>query len=457
MNQHLDHHGLVCTGASSDALEAYHQALRAFHCYKGDPLALLEPALQDNPGFAMGHLLHAWLHALSTEPSAIDVVDTDVRKLQRLNLNPRERLHQQALNCFNRGQWLQAGRHLEDLSLQWPRDVLALQAGHLIDFLRGDSRMLRDRIARALPAWPASDMASHAVLGMWSFGLEECGQYEQAERAGQQALGLEPADAWAHHAVAHVYEMQARPADGARWMRSRQGHWDDGHYLAIHNAWHWALFELEQGHTEEALRLYDEQVRADRSTLMVDLVDAASLLWRLQFMGVPVGDRWQSLADDWAASALPGHCAFNDFHAMLAWVGSGRTAQARQWLTAQTAGVAKGDQAMVAHSVGHPLLTALIEQHEGRSGSAVRRLREVRPLAQRMGGSHAQRDLVDLLLLDAALLQPDPTFARALLAERTRMRPDDRINRRAQERLGQHAPSTSDTGSAEPAREAIPA
>lgn len=457
MNRLTDHHGLDCSAAHPDALHAYQLALRAFHCYQGDPVALLTPALQAHPAFAMGRVLHAWLHALSTEPAATEVVHADCQALQQLTLNARERLHLEALTCFNLGQWQQAGRHLEDLSLQWPRDVLALQAGHLIDFLRGDSRMLRDRIARALPAWPTGEAASHAVLGMWAFGLEECGHYTQAERAGRQALDLEPADSWAHHAVAHVYEMQGRSVEGAHWMRARQAHWDDGHYLAIHNAWHWALFELEQGHTAEALRLYDEQVRASRSTVMVDLVDASAMLWRLQYMGVPVGERWESLADDWLAQATPGHYAFNDFHATLAWLGSGRTAQALRCLQAQTAGVAMGDLAAVAHSVGHPLLSALLDRHEGRPDAAVRRLRHVRPAVQRMGGSHAQRDLVDLLLLDSALSLPDHTLARALVTERLALRPQDQIGRRAQERLGQQPPSTACAPSEEPAQDAVPA
>lgn len=434
-NRYRDQVGLECSGAHPDALDAYHRALRAFHCYQGDPVALLAPALEAHPAFAMGRVLHAWLHALSTEPAAPAVVEADCNLLQQLALNARETMHLQALTCFNQGRWQMAGRHLEDLSLQWPRDALALQAGHLIDFLRGDSRMLRDRIGRVLAAWPDAEAGSHAVLGMWAFGLEECGQYDLAERAARRALDLEPADAWAHHAMAHIFEMQGRPADGSRWMRSREAFWNDNHFLAIHNAWHWALFELAQGNTAEALRLYDERVRASRSTLMVDLVDASAMLWRLQFLGVPVGDRWESLADDWTAQAVPGLYAFNDFHAMLAWVGSGRIEQARQWLEAQGSDAAPGDQAALARQVGLPLLESVADRHECRHQEALEKLRRLRPLVWRMGGSHAQRDLVDLLMMDAALDTSDPPLARGLVAERLSARPLDPFGRHARTRL----------------------
>ncbi len=444
MNHTLDHAGLDCTGAHPEATAAYAQALRAFHCCQGDPVGLITPALEQQPDFAMGWLMHGWLHALSTEPAARTVVEQDANTLRKLALNRRERLHLEALVAFNCGHWQQAGRLLLTLSREWPQDALALQAGHYIDFLRGDSKQLRDRIAMALPAWDENDPGSHALWGMWAFGLEECGQYEEAERAGLKALELEPADAWAHHAVTHVFEMQGRSADGIRWMREREPHWNDNHFLAIHNAWHWALFNLELGRLDDALHLYDTYIRGGRSTAMVDLVDASAMLWRLEFMGVDIGPRWAALADDWEAQAEPGHYTFNDFHAMLAWVGSGRSAKAREWLTAQNSTASPSDLTSLARDVGEPLLSALQERQQGRTAAAVTQLQAIRPVIHRMGGSHAQRDLVDLLLIDSAIELPDPELAAKLIAKRLPQRPQDGIGLRIQDRLRTATASETD-------------
>lgn len=431
MHTREDHQGLACSAASVQALQAFGQALLAFQRWQGDPVALIEPALREEPAFAMGHVLHAWLQALSLEPAAAALVAADIAALQRLRLQEREAAHLQALQAFAGGQWQHAGRVLEDLSLQWPRDALALQAGHLVDYLRGDSRMLRDRMARALPAWPQRAAESHAVLGMWAFGLQECGQHDQALQAGEQALALQPADAWAHHAVAHVHEMRGQAAAGVQWMRSRRAHWDDGHFLSIHNAWHWALFELEQGDAQAALQLYDETLRAGRSGLLVDLVDASAMLWRLGLAGLDVASRWQALAEDWAAHAVPGVNVFNDLHAMLALLGSGQQDRARRWLAAQAEGDPATEQGGITRVLGTPLLQALLQRHEGRHREAAQQLRALRPQWWCIGGSHAQRDLLELLLLDSALRcgEGGPWLGAGLLQERLAIRPQGWLNR----------------------------
>jgi hypothetical protein len=214
-------------------------------------------------------------------------------------------------------------------------DALALQAGHLIDFYTGASRMLRDRIARVLPAWSEGMPGYHALLGMHAFGLEEMGLYARAEGAGRRAVELEPRDGWAQHAVAHVLEMQGRQHDGIAWMRANPEAWSRDSFFAVHNWWHLALYHLDLGEPEEVLRLYDGPIYGRASPAVLDMVDASALLWRLHLRGVEIGDRWQALANAWELVAAPGVYAFNDAHAMMAFVGAGRTAAAEAVLEAQ--------------------------------------------------------------------------------------------------------------------------
>ena len=62
---------------------------------------------------------------------------------------------------------------------------------------------------------------------------------------------------------------------------------------------------------------------------MSALADASALLWRLQLRNIPLGERWQLLADSWETQELTGARPFYVVHAMMAFAAAGRTAAAR--------------------------------------------------------------------------------------------------------------------------------
>jgi tetratricopeptide (TPR) repeat protein len=372
----------------------------------------------------MAHLLKAWLYLLGTEPAGLAVARQSCDAAARLPANDREKRHLHAANLLADGRWHDAGRALEDLSLLYPHDVLALQAGHQIDFFTGDSRMLRDRILRAAPAWQRGMPGYHAVLSMQAFGLEETGDYAQAETYGRQSVELEPRDGWGWHAVAHVYEMKNQPHKGIAWMEPNAATWAEGSFFAGHNWWHLTLFHLGLGHTDEVLRLYDTAIGGTGSSLILELIDQSALLWRLQLQGVDVGERWTPLAQRWAAAAKPGIYAFNDLHAMMALAASGRLKEQQDLLDAMQEAMENGDDnARFTADVGYAAARAIRAFMDGDHALCTDLLRSVRSRAHRFGGSHAQRDVIDLTLLEAARRAGSRPLAHALAHERAQLRP----------------------------------
>ncbi|HVE53231.1 MAG TPA: tetratricopeptide repeat protein [Ramlibacter sp.] len=418
--------GLALTGTTPDSLAAYQSALDEFRCFRGDPAALAAQAIAASPGMPMAHLLQAWLHLLGTEPAGLEVARAACDAAAALPANERERLHLQAARLLAAGHWYEAGRVLEDLSLLYPLDLLALQAGHQLDYFTGDARMLRDRIARALPAWKRGMPGQHAVLGMHAFGLEECADYAQAEKHGRLAVELEPRDGWAWHAVAHALEMRNEPAAGVAWLAPSSASWAPGSFLAVHNWWHLALFQLELGREEEVLRLYDEAIGTG-SAMMLDLVDASAMLWRLQLRGVDLGARWERVADLWAANGRPGLYAFNDLHMMMAFTATGRSAAQSAVLQAQAAAMERDDDnAHFTAAAGSLACRAVQAFGAGACAPCVQLLRRIRSGAHRFGGSHAQRDVLDLTLLEAARRAGLQALAAGLHKERIALRPRTR-------------------------------
>lgn len=420
-----DQSGLLLTGASPKAAELYGEAISLYHSMRGDPMRLIGAALADSPGFTMAHVLMANMTLIGGNAGAQSLGVSAFQTAAALPCDAREGAHVQALACMVEGDLSGASRIFEDIAIEHPRDTQALQGGQLMDFLLGDSRMLRDRIARALPHWNDGMPNYSAVLGMLAFGLEESGFYARAEAAGRRAIELDPGNAWAQHAVAHVLEMEDRRRDGITWMTRESTAWQTGSYFAVHNWWHLALFHLGVGDTDEVLRIYDGPLYGEASEMDFDMLDAAALLWRLKLMGVDTGDRFARLADVYQGQAASfGQSAFSDAHAMVAFVGAGRSDGAMQVLEAQTAALAgTGDNALMVRDVGLPLVEAYRAFGEGDYKTAIDRLRMVRNRAGRFGGSHAQRDLIDLTLIAAAKRSGDVALERALVAERANANP----------------------------------
>jgi len=395
-----DYAGHTVSGADAGSIEHLETALHELRCYIRDPLATVNAALAQSPDMTMGHVLLAYLNLLGTEPAALPAARQACQDAAKLPATERELQHINAARLITEGRWREAAHVLEDLSIDYPRDALALQVGHVVDFFVGDSRMLRDRIARALPAWNKSMPGYHAVLGMHAFGLEETGDYAQAEAQGRRGVELEPRDGWSQHAVAHVMEMQNRQRDGIAWMRANPDAWSHESFFAVHNWWHLALYHLDLGEIDEVLALYDGPVYGKNSPVILEMIDASAMLWRLKLRGIDVGNRWEAVADNWAPVATAGNYAFNDIHAMMAFVGSGRPKAANAVLEAQTAALEYGgDNVAFVSEVGRPATQAIKAFGDGNYAETVRLLRPIRSYAHRFGGSHAQRDLLDLTLI----------------------------------------------------------
>src|SRR6266516_6805328 len=385
-----DRWGVPVRAGSADAVALLDSAIEDLAALAGDPVADADAAVAADDSLVLGHIYRAYLQLYGTTPEDVAAAGEILKRLDETFMGERELHHLHAARHWAEGDWEATTRALERALLRHPRDLLALKVAQDLYFFLGNRLELRDTAARVLPAWPRSVPGWGYVQGIYAFGLEENADYRQAESRARAALDHNPRDVWSVHALAHVFEMEGSQRDGVEFLTSSAPDWSPS-YFAIHNWWHRGLYHLELGEIREALALYDDPIRTGRSTGWLDVVDAAALLWRLSLFGVDVTERAEQLAadiDDLVSSPV---YIFNDWHAVMAF------------------GLALLE-AFGAFAAGHP-------------DRAIDLLIDIRPRANAVGGSHAQRDVIDLTLIAAAARAGDDSLARALVTERVARKP----------------------------------
>ncbi|MEM8811319.1 MAG: tetratricopeptide repeat protein [Pseudomonadota bacterium] len=427
-----DSRGVPVSYGDRSAIQALERAHECALAFRGDAIALTEAVLAEHPGFVMAHILKAaWLtQAMETRIYSEMVRAVESAEALIDGANDRERGHLEALNAWIHGDFFGAVQKWEAVLTHHPRDLLALQLVHLTDVLLGDVVGQRDVVARVFNLWDESVPGYEFVLGFYSFGLEENRDFFLAEEMGRQALALRPDNPYAVHSVAHVMEMQGRQAGGIRFMADHENRWGSSNF-ANHLWWHKALFHLDIGDVDGVLAIYDNHLRSDDPTgSKYEELDAAALLWRMKLLDIDTGERWKDLADKWEPSAQDTLYAFNDVHAMMTFVSDDRPEAQQQLLTANERYVESASDANVAMSreIGIPFCLAMQHFHKGRYGACVDQLLPVRYMSHRLGGSHAQRDILGWTLLEAALRARRFDLALGLANERCALKPTSMQN-----------------------------
>jgi len=427
-----DAQGHRLSGATAEAAATYDEAVRAFNLVHGDSIGLFDAAREAAPDFAMAHLGKAWVFTIANDPGLRTQAAALVETARPLPLNEREQAHLAALSHLVQGARAAAVTVLDRHLMRYPYDLVAHQGAALTDGFLGRFHWVRDRSARALPFWSRSQPGYGTLLAIHAFGLEEAGDYTRAEDESRDAAELELLSFWPHHTVAHVMEMTGRPEDGLGWMAAREPLWSTPHHMnQVHIWWHKALFHLELGQYEAALALYDGPMRATQRPVALSLTNASALLWRLDTLGCNIGERWRELAELWQGHA-DGKClVFADIHAAMAELGSGQEALVERRLAWMRETAADGVEAAgLYRTVGIPIVESLAAFHRGAWAEAVERLLPARFDLWQIGGSHAQRDVVNWTLTAAAVRAGQRDIALSLAHERLAARPRSAPNRR---------------------------
>jgi tetratricopeptide (TPR) repeat protein len=436
-----DIRGLAVSTDSAEAVGALDRAIAAALRFHRDTPQHLAAALAADPGFSLAHCMRGYLLSLAANPANRPAVGQVLATAQAaaVNATPREKHHVAALEAWSREAMDEAfaiwGRILDEA----PTDLLALRMRDTNWFRHGQTAAIRAQADRVAPAW-GEDVPGHdQFLALWAFAHEESGDYGPAEDAVDRAHAADPTNFFAHHVKAHILEMENRPAEGRDWLDAQIPHWPLGNALVHHLWWHRALMELELGGAPAMLARYDNDIRNFEDALTkatpdfyIDLQNAAALLWRLEQLGIDVGNRWDELADKAEAqTGNTGHPLLVP-HLMMALVAAGRTQAADRFLNAlrdvARAGTLWATPAL--RDVVIPVCEAVARHRAGDHSAVVELLLPRRDQIRLLGGSNAQRDMFHQMLTHSAMRAGRRDVVETLIAHEAATRsvpPTDRI------------------------------
>jgi len=431
--------GLNLSTQSQDAATAYDAALTDFMEHRLSTSAHIKKSLEADPEFVMGLCFRGYVLMQLGSIAIYDKVESVVQQLKSIaqDATQREREHIQALEFWLAGRVSESCKIWQDILVHTPHDLLALRLHHFMSFWQGHREDLRSLPASVLGQIDESTPGYSYVLGMFAFGLEECGDYQRAEECGRKAVAMNKEDLWALHSIAHVLEMQGRFDDGLTLLDQPFGIWQDRNPFKDHVWWHTALFALERDEHDRVLDFYDREVRIDEIGFYLDFQNAASLLMRLELHGVDVGERWTELAD-MAETRKEDHVMpFTDMHFMLALAGAKRTQSGNDYITSleDFSSRKDNDAAQVTAALGLPIARFLQDYAEGNFNNAVDTLLPIRHDLAPLGGSHAQQDILNQMLIDATMRHGRVDLARSLLTERAVLKPNSKWAHRQLEKL----------------------
>ena len=427
-----DLYGLSVSTPSDAAARAYRQGIELMLSAWPGASQALELAIAADPDFALAHAARSRMHLIYGEMPAAQDKAAAARKAVERHGTAREKSHVEILALTTEGQSAKALAmalgHLDT----WPRDAMILSlplgAFGLYAFSgMADHDQARVDLCERHARHYADDWWFLTYLG-WSH--TENGNLKPGRAITERAFAIRRENAHALHALAHAMFEDGSTEEAGALIAGWLPIYHRSGLMWGHVAWHEALLALEQGDTDKASRIYFERIQPDvtQAAPLNAVTDGVSLLWRLRASGHAVSNEaWRDLAD-YADHRFPrAGNSFIDVHMAMLAAMTGNWAALEQRTTDLETRRANGK--LPAGSVVPDICRAARAFAAQDYPACARILEPASPEVVRIGGSHAQREMIEDTLLVALMKSGEAAKARDLLDRRLHRRPSLRDTR----------------------------
>lgn len=407
-----DRYGLPLT-TNPDAAAAFRHGIdTVLRCDTGGR-SCLERAVLEDPGFALGQATLAVLEDSGGAPVRARRRLREATALAtREGVTDRERSAVAAFAAVVAGGPARAAALLSGHLTAHPLDAFALSVAVPTVAFSGVTETCEQ-------VWPLVEQCAPHYGGDWwftsllSFVEEERGHYDTAFTLAEQALAVEPRSGHAVHARTHVHYETGDHVAGLDWLDGWIADRPAEAVLAGHVNWHAALHELCLGDLDAVRRRFDTTLRPPALTGVRAMVDGGSLLFRAGIRGGWPGDLPVTELVAAAGATLRTPCSpFVGLHAALLLTLAGDTAGLRALSVRCRTGGGSWTRSLL------PVVEGLLAFADQRWAAAAGHLAAALPELPCLGGSLAQREVVEETYLRALLSAGRLEQARALVRHR---------------------------------------
>ncbi|XP_064398279.1 tetratricopeptide repeat protein 38-like isoform X2 [Halichondria panicea] len=350
------------------------------------------------------------------------------------DLTERERGYVRAALAYASGSLDNATKELSNMLFDYPRDGLAIRVMVGSYIVLAEFEKMRDLVGRVLPFWTEDTPLYNCILAFYGFALEECRERGKAEEVARKALAMDRRTPFATHAMAHIMEEAHHPREGVEFLTSTRSHWTGAVYEG-HITWHLTLYYLDLGDVSKVLEEFDTHLKpkANKDNLF-GLLDASSLLWRLEVMGIEVGEeRWEVVTQGMTPHIHNHRSPWFDAHIMFS-LARGKVCESTARL-ALAEGMMKSmhkyaaDDAedlpnqKLAEKLGVPVCNALLAFGQEKYDEVLQIMVPLRYEFLSFGGSWAQRQVFNVTMIQAAIKANNLSVALGLVAEMMAQKP----------------------------------
>ncbi|MEQ3746704.1 MAG: tetratricopeptide repeat protein [Henriciella sp.] len=413
MAQHQDSYGLELSTQSDTAAAAYRDGMRLYFTAQPGAEAAFKTAIAADPDFALAHLSLSREHHVHGNGKAARDALTAANACPAPETS-REQQHLAIMTTIISGRgddaFTAAKAHLAD----YPRDALitstCIGVFSLIGFSGRPGREAENLAMSSLLVPHYGDdpwfLSNHAFAQM------EAGQLNQAETSIEASLKGNPKDANAAHHRAHLYYEMGETKAGYAFLTEWLSTYDRHGIMHCHNSWHAALGAMALGDVDEMWRIVDQDVdpaNGHGPPLNV-MTDLASILFRAQQVGIEVSDTRWARVSDYASQWFPKpRLGFADVHSALVHAFAGRGEALNKIISD-----ANGPVADLVATLGEAFKAMAAQDW----AAAEAYLLPALPDHARLGGSRAQRDLIEHAMSGVLMKQGKTEQAQLLLAAR---------------------------------------